>query len=208
MRTRVIFLILFLLLSGCGLFSTRVPEQPDTSNTFIWTPTTTVDYLLNNFIGTVQLLDASNYERVFISTIDSTGGSGSKNFTFVPMPGLDQSSKSVFTGWTAQSEQAWLAKLKSLLPAKSQISLLLSNEAIDQTSNTANISADYTISIPVSGSSTVIPSVVQGSFQMQALLVTTEQGTKEWRIVSWSDFQPKTNNGNSTWTNLKVKLSS
>ena len=208
MKVATLLLILLLSLGSCDLFSTRTPESPDTSNTFIWTPATTMNDLMDNFIGTVQLLDASNYARVFISATDSTG-SGSKSFTYTPTPGLDQSSKSIFAAWNAESERAWLAKLKTLLPANSQISFLLSNEPPpDETSTTATISADYTISIPITGSSTVIPGVVQGSFQMQLLLVTTEQGTKEWRIVSWSDFQPQSGGSGSTWTDLKIKLSS
>ena len=207
MKLRLLLLLFVAALAGC-LFSTRTPQPPDTSNTFIWTPATTVDYLMNNFIGTVQALDGTNYARVFISQTDSTG-SGSKSFTFTPRPGLDPSSRSIFTTWTPESERAWLAKLKTLLPSNSQLSLLISNESPpDQTTNTATISGDYTLSIPVTSSSSVIPSVVQGSFQMQLLLVTTDQGTKEWRIVSWSDFQPQSGNTGSTWTDLKIKLSS
>jgi hypothetical protein len=208
MKLRFSLLLIVFAWCGCALFSTRTPEPPNTSNTFIWTPATTVDYLMNNFIGTVQALDGTNYARVFISATDSTG-SGSKSFTFTPRPGLDPSSRSIFTSWTPESERAWLAKLKTLLSANSQLSLLISNESPpDQSTNTATISGDYTLSIPITGSSSVIPSVVQGSFQMQLLLVTTDQGTKEWRIVSWSDFQPQSGSAGSTWTDLKVKLSS
>ncbi len=205
-RAFLLVAVFLITLSGCDLFSTRTPEPPNTTNTFIWTPATTPTYLLQNFTGTLQSLDAPDYIRAFIGTTDSTS-SGTKSFSFVPAPGLDQTSRSIFTNWTVESERAWLSRLSSLLPAKSQLTVLLSNEVTDETgSTTASISADYTISIPTS-SSTVLPSVVQGSFQMQLALVTTEQGTKEWRIVSWSDFLPKSGTG-PTWTDLKVKLSS
>jgi hypothetical protein len=193
--------------AGCDLFSTRTPEPPNSSSTFIWTPATTSDYLIDNFVGTLKVLDASNYMRVFVSATDSTG-SGGKTFQYTPAPGLDQTARSVFQTWTPESERSWLAKLQSLLAKNSQLIVTLQNRQTDPTSpTTTTFSADYTISIPVSSSSTVIPSSIQGSLQMQLLLVTTEQGTKEWRVVSWSDFLPKSGTG-PTWTDLKVKLAS
>jgi len=204
--SRALFLILFgITFAGC-LFSTRTPEPPSSSNTFIWTPATTPDYLLQDFKGTLPILDAPDYMRVFISSSDS--GSATKTFTFTPAPGLDPTSRGIFTVWNVQSEGAWLQKLSSLLPANSQLTVTLSNVVTSQNSaNTATISADYSISIPSSSSSSVLPSQVEGSFQMGLVFVTTEQGTSEWRIVSWSDFLPQSGTG-STWTDLKVKLSS
>ncbi len=207
MKRLVVLALLTLPIAGCDLFSTRTPEPPTSGNTFIWTPATTVSYLLDNFTGTLQALDASNYARVFIASSDSTG-SGSKAFTFTPSPNLDQGSRNVFLVWIPESERQWLSKLQSLLVKGSQLTVILSNPVIDQTaSSSASFSADYTISIPVASSTTALPSVVQGSLQMQLVNVTTEQGSKEWRISSWSDFQPKTGSA-PTWTDLKVKLSS
>ena len=198
-------LIFGISFSGC-LFSTRPPEPPSSSNTFIWTPATTPDYLLQDFTGTLQILDAPDYMRVFISSSDS--GSATKAFSFTPAPGLDQSSRGIFSNWNVSSEGAWVQKLSSLLPANSHITVTLSNVLPSQSSaNSATVSADYSISIPSSTSSSVLPNVVAGSFQMGLAFVTTEQGTSEWRIVSWSDFLPQSGTG-STWTDLKVKLSS
>jgi hypothetical protein len=205
MKYAILFAVFFI--AGCDLFSTRSPEPPNTSNTFIWTPATTSDYLIDNFVGTLKLLDASNYMRVFISASDSTGN-GAKNFTFNPAQNLDQKLRDLFIGWTPESERAWLAKLQSLLAKNSQLTIILENRLPEPTSTTtANFSADYTISIPLSSSSSVIPSVVQGSLQMQMQLITTVQGTQEWRITSWTDNLSK-NTTVPTWTDLKVKLAS
>lgn len=204
MSRALCILILGISFAGC-LFSTRTPEPPSSSNTFIWTPATTPDYLLQDFTGSLQILDAPDYMRVFISSSDS--GSSAKTFTFTPAPGLDPTSRGIFTNWTVQSESAWLQKLSSLLPTSSQLTLTFLHVVTSQSSATASISADYSISIPSSTSSSVLPSVVTGSFQMGLAFVTTDQGTSEWRIVSWSDFLPPNGTG-STWTDLKVKLSS
>lgn len=197
--------VLGIAFAGC-LFSTRTPEPPSSSTSFIWTPATSPGYLLQDFTGALQILDAPDYMRVFINSSDS--GSGTKIFSFTPAPGLDPTSRGIFTNWNVQSEGAWLQKLSSLLPANSQLTVTLSNVVTSQGSaNSASISADYSISIPSSTSSSVLPSVVAGSFQMGLAFVTTDQGTSEWRIVSWSDFLPQNATG-STWTDLKVKLSS
>jgi hypothetical protein len=192
--------------AGC-LFSTRTPEPPSSSNTFIWTPATTPEFLLQDFTGTLKILDAPDYMRVFINPSDSGSGT-SKSFSFIPAPNLDQASRAIFTNWNVQSEGAWLAKLSSLLPVSSQLSVTLSNTVTSQSSaSAASISANYTISIPSSSSSSLLPSLVQGSFQMELAFVTTDQGTTEWRIVSWTDF-PQQNGTIPAWTDLKVKLSS
>jgi hypothetical protein len=205
MSRALCILILGVSFAGC-LFSTRTPEPPSSSNTFIWTPATTPEYLLQDFTGSLQILDAPDYMRVFISSSDS--GSGTKTFSFTPAPGLDPTSRGIFTNWNVSSEGAWLQKLSSLLPTSSQLTVTLSNVVTSQNSaNSASISADYSISIPSSTSSSVLPSVVAGSFQMGLTFVTTDQGTSEWRIVTWSDFLPQSGSG-STWTDLKVKLSS
>ena len=194
--------------AGCSLFSTRTPQPPDTANAFIWIPATSPDILIQNLTGTLNLLDASDYIRVFVSATDSTS-SGQKTFSFTPAPGLDQNSQGIFINWNTQSEEAWVEKLASLLPTQSQLIVTLSDPVTDQSgsSNSATYTANYVISIPTSSSSSALPSVVQGSLQMQLALVTTDQGTKEWRIVSWSDF-PMQNGTGSTWTSLKVQLSS
>ncbi|HEY3876733.1 MAG TPA: hypothetical protein VGM92_14775 [Candidatus Kapabacteria bacterium] len=199
-----VFSLLFF--AGC-IFSTRTPEPPTTSSSFLWTPATTPDYLLQNLTGALKALDASDYMRVFISSSDSTG-SGTKTFTFNPSPDLDATSKALFNGWTVQSEGAWVTELSTLLPANTQLTILLSNENIDETSGTtASITASYAISLPTSASTGVIPGEVQGSFEMDLVYVTTQEGTKEWRIVSWNDFVPQSGAG-PTWSDLKVKLSS
>lgn len=199
------FIILCLALGGC-IFTTRTPEPPSGSSTFVWTPATTPEFLLDNMLGALKIMDAPDYVRVFISASDTTNGT--KRFTFTPAPGLDQASLETFSTWDVQSEGNWLSKLSSLLSNGSQLTITLSEKVITQSSaNSASISADYLISIPTSSASSALPSEVEGSFQMTLAFVTTEQGTSEWRIVAWSDFLP-TNTSIPSWTNLKVTLSS
>jgi type 1 fimbria pilin len=196
--------LLCAVLAGC-IFSTRTPEPPNSSTTFIWIPATTPDLLIQNLSGALKTLDATDYIRVFISATESTNNSA-KAFSFTPASDINQSSRAVFTDWGGSNEQQWVTNLASQLPPNSQITLLLTNEVEDQSSNSASLSYNYTISLPSSAPS-VIPGVVQGALQFQLAFITTDEGTKEWRIISWSDYIPQSGNG-PTWSDLKVDLSS
>ncbi|MBS1903612.1 MAG: hypothetical protein JSS75_07920 [Bacteroidetes bacterium] len=201
----VVAMIVALAFAGCDLFTTRTPESPDLGSTFVWTPAATPNTLVEDFSGSLQAVDAANYSRCFVSAQD-TAVSGAVQYSFSPRAGLDQASRSLFDAWTVQSEQSFLTKLRASLVSNPRLSVTLSNEQIDQTSSTqARIAVDYSVLLPTQTNST-LPSSIAGSLIFQAQLVTTEQGTKEWRIVSWSDFAGTTSA--KTFTDLKVQLSS
>jgi hypothetical protein len=196
--------LLCILLAGC-IFSTRTPQPPDASATFIWTPATTPDLLIQNLTGALKTLDGTDYMRVFISATESTSNSQAA-FSFSPATDISQSERGIFSDWSVANEGTWVTNLSAQLPQNSQMVLLLTDTVIDQSANSASLSYKYTISLPASTPS-VIPSTVQGSLQFQLAFITTDAGTKEWRIVSWSDFVPQSGSG-PTWSDLKVDLSS
>lgn len=199
-----LFIITF---SSCDLFSTRTPAAPDLGSTFIWTPAATPNYLLDDFKGALAVLDATNYTKCFISAKDSSVTGENLVFSFTPRSGIDAAKRVIFDSWTTQSEQNFLTKLRASLTANPRLTVTLSNIQINQTnSNSATMNADYLILMPTQSNSS-IPASINGSLTFQVVLVTTEQATKEWRIVNWTDFalsQGKLD----TFTDLKVQLSS
>ncbi len=202
----IILMMMFTLLS-CDLFTTRIPSAPDLGSTFIWTPAATPQYLLDNFTGTIEVLDATNYTKCFIGAKDSSVIGDKPVFSFTPRSGLDAASRSVFDLWNIQSEQNFMTKLSSSLVTSPRLTVTLSNININQSnSNSADITADYLILLPIPSASSIPPSI-SGSLILHVVLVTTEQATKEWRIVNWSDFAPSSGNS-KTFTDLKVQLSS
>jgi hypothetical protein len=204
-----LFIPLFFLLSlfSCDLFTTRTPASPDLGSTFIWTPASTPSLLLENLKGTLQVLDASNYAKCFFSSKDTAVSGDKFTYSFSPRSGLDAASRSIFDLWNIQSEQNFLTKLKASLVDNPRLTVTFSNSIYDQSnSNSARITSDYLILLPIQSNSSV-PASISGSMILQVVLVTTEQGTKEWRIVNWSDFAPSSGNS-KTFTDLKVQLSS
>ena len=209
-ETSLCFYILLqfsLTLSSCDIFSTRTPAAPDLGSTFIWTPAATPNDILTNFRGTIGVLDATNYTKCFISTKDSSVAGDKPVFIFTPRSGLDASSRSKFDGWNNQSEQNFMTKLHSSLVANPRLTVTFTNTAISQSnSSSAEINTNYLILLPIQSNSSIPPSI-SGSMILHMVLVTTEQGTSEWRITSWSDFSLQS--GNSvTFTDLKAQLSS
>ncbi len=196
--------LLSAFLAGC-IFSTRSPQPPDSSTTFIWIPATTPDLLMQDMIGALKTLDAPDYIRVFITSNESTSNA-QKSFSFAPASDINQSERALFTDWGISNEQSWVTNLAAQLPQSSQMTLLLTDTVTDESSTTASLSYKYTISLP-SATPSIIPQAVQGSLQFQIAFITTDEGTREWRIVSWSDFLPQSGNG-PTWSDLKVDLSS
>ncbi len=193
---------LLLIVTGCDLFSTRTPDPPQAGTTFIWTSATTISNLLDNFKGALEVVDAANFARTMIAATDSLSGGGNGVYQFVPRSGVD---KTQFNGWNVQSEQSALTKLRSVLPKDPRITVILSNLQINQSNATSGtVDASYSLLLPVDQSSG-IPASVSGSLHFQVELVTTEQSTKEWRILTWTDVAA-TQVGESSWTDLKLKL--
>jgi hypothetical protein len=203
----ILFISSILLLTSCDLFTTRTPSAPDLGSTFIWTPASTPNTLLENFKGTIEVFDAANFTKCFFSAKDTAVSGEQFIYSFTPRSGLDAASRSIFDLWNIQSEQSFMTKLKSSLVANPRSTITFSNTQIDQSnSNSARITTDYLILLP-SQSNSSIPASISGSMILQVVLVTTEQATKEWRIVNWSDFAPSSGNS-KTFTDLKVQLSS
>ncbi len=198
---------LAITLSSCDLFSTRTPSDPDFGSTFIWTPAATPNYLLANFKGTIEVLDATNYTKCFMSPKDSSVAGDKSVFIFTPRSGLDASSRSKFDGWNIQSEQNFMTNLRSSLVSNPRLTVTFSNTKISQSnSNAADITTDYLVLLPVQSNSSIPPSI-SGSMILHVILVTTEQATSEWRITTWSDFAQQSGNS-KTFTELKAQLSS
>lgn len=205
MRVVLSILLLSVSLASCDLFTTRTPDAPDVGSTFFWTAAGTPNTLLENFKGALQVADASNYAKCFISSHDTA--TIPTVYTFTPRPGLDASSKVVFEGWTTQSEQNFLTKLRSSLVNNPRLEITISNLQINQSNATvATLQANYVILFPLPSNST-LPESISGSLIFDMRFVTIEGGTQEWRIISWTD-DVQASNPQKTFTDLKVQLAS
>lgn len=193
-------------LSSCDLFTPRTPAAPDLGSTFIWIPAATPQDLLDNFKGAIDALDAINYTKCFIGAKDSSVVGDRPVFSFTPRIGLDAASRNVFDFWNIQSEQNFMTKLKSSLVVNPSLTVTFSNTNINLNQYSADITTNYLVLLPVLSNSSIPPSI-SGSMILHVVLVTTEQATKEWRIVNWSDFAPSSGNS-KTFTDLKAQLSS
>jgi hypothetical protein len=205
---KLVCLLLFVVASGCDIFSTRTPEDPNTSNTFIWTPANSPQDVLNNLIGTMRDVDAVNYVKLFVQDGDSAVTGSTAKYRFVPRPDLDPSTLSLFTGWNVESERSYLSRLRSELESQLQksphITLTLTNPSFDINGDNATVNAEYALSLPVEQVSGV-RSPVTGTMTLELQHVNTVQSSTEWRIATWSDI-PTSSTKSSAWTDLKAQL--
>jgi hypothetical protein len=206
MKTRVLLAVMLscsapfsVLFSGCDTFETRNPKPPTGSNVFIWTPSADLDIFQKNLEGSIRTLDVVSYTKLFAAGADSA------KYQFIPRPGLDAGTQSIFTNWNIESEHGYLSRLVEALPSGSRTTFTLSNLSKDINSDHATITAEYAILLPVESISGVT-SPITGSFTMQLVNALTEQNVREWRITGWADFPPKSQS-TSTWTDLKANLS-
>jgi hypothetical protein len=204
--SKLLLFAFLLTLASCELFSTRTPQPPDLGNTFIWTPASDPNTLMNNFTGTIKVLDATNHRRCFLGVNDTLVSGDKLTYTFTPRTGLDATTQALFQQWNAVSEEAYMIKLRAALLTNARLSIQLTNLTINQQNTySAEISADYVVTIPVTGSSS-LPSTISGSLVMSAQLITTEQATKEWRLVAWTDIAASGSTA-KTFTDLKALMS-
>lgn len=200
----LLLLCMLLSLSSCGLFDTREPELPTTGTGFIWTEATSIDYLLDNFEKSFEVMDADNHKRVFISSTDSVIQSGQVSYIFFHSTSLDPGSRPVFDGWDVEHERDYVFKLKNLLRKDARLTLMLTDRETEQSNPyQASVRANYTISFPAE-SNGILPSNANGSIILQMRQVKTERDAQEWRITNWTDLDPQDPEA-FTWSDLKAK---
>lgn len=191
---RLLFqLILSVLFLGCGLFTTREPENPVQSRD-TWIPATTVDLLLENLKSALSEKSTDNYLRCLVdSTL--TG----KKFTFIPATESFAVYSNVFMNWNLLSEKIYLENLKSKLRDGSIITLSFFNDSRGTIqSDSLTYTSDYLLIVDhtVEG----FPREFEG--HLQFTLLRNLKG--EWSILTWKDSR---RTQNLTWSDLKGRFS-
>lgn len=183
--------IIFLLLGGCDLLSTRDPAEPENRPRNYLVPTT-VDIVISNLKESLKEGYIEYYLECFA---DQTFIN--KKFRFIPAASALQSFP-VFNDWGIEGEKQYLNKLKSLLKVNTGISLTFTElEYNPQGSGSTIITASYNLSFQLKDPG--FPAQYQGYLQFNLSLDNRGQ----WVIVDWIDY--KKDNFNS-WSELKGRL--
>ncbi len=194
MKTLLIAWTLFILLAahGCGIFSTRNPEEPIAASD-TYQPPVSPEIVLENLAASIRERNSNNYLRCLVDTVSSE-----RRFRFIPTSDAAGRYASVFASWNLQSEQSYFQNIIAVTPADAQSSLALNGSFQVLTSDSSLYFADYILVVRhgLSG----IPETYSG--RLQFTLATDRN--QFWSIVQWEDIEQA---GKASWSDLKGRFS-
>ncbi len=176
-------IVIIAALTSCSdIFSTRTPEDPDgTADNYF---NESVLELKTNFKTSLLGLDTYLYESLFLNSINSEFV-----YKFVS-EASDIPQPDIFDEWDVEDEKKFLNGLKSESFSFSEISL--TNEPIDETADSLNLSVDYLMTVTDSSGTREI----KGNFIFDLIKLDGHF----WYIRTWTDISSV---GNISFSKLK-----
>ena len=185
MRTNIVIIFLLLIaVSGCDIFQTRSPEEPN-ANGNSYTPATTPDILFANFKNSFSEKVVENYIATLVDNATLK-----KEYVFVPAAGA----LTKFPGlsdWTINSERLYFTNLVSL-SGNNPILVQLQNESGSVQGDSAVYSYDYIVTLPFT----------EDKFEGSARFTIFLDNRNLWFITKWEDFEKA---GFQSWSEIKGK---
>ncbi len=188
---RIIYtLIIILMISSCGVFEPRDPEEPSSGNSsFI--PPTTYSLVIQNVMQSITEKNTDNYLSCFVNDPSLP------SFIFNPTAEMLASYSDIFSNWNLDEEKRYftteIASLESGLTPKLSLSALnyesLSPDSISFTS-------DYSLKIPANVSAE--EAIYQGKLQF---IIIKNKLNGLWFVYTWKDISKE---GFESWSNLKA----
>ncbi len=188
-------ILIILLLSGCGLFSTRTPEEPEGGSNIEWQFPRTPRIVVENLEVAVGRRSSVDYMRSF-----STEDVGSAEFVFEADPDAEANNPDVFEDWDIERERNHVQSLfsPSNLPLDSLAELLIeiTREPVIL-GDSADLSAEYELA--VGHLRDAAPRRMDGYLDFS--LKRADDGG--WYIRFWRD---KRIAGHHCWSDLKAQF--
>ena len=191
-----ISVLFYIILSGCDLFSTRIPEPPDTGRSG-FLPPTTATIALTNLINAVK---EKNSENFLACLSDST--SGYLSFTFTPSTEALAKFPGKFNLWNKYSEQRSYNSILAALKQDEKPELTFNTGTNDfevLTSDSAVFYSDYYLKMP--HNKDAIPTEFSGTVQFTLYLVK-----QRWSISRWVDISSFEDSSKYSWSILKANF--
>jgi hypothetical protein len=191
----ILFFIFFLTISGCDLFSTRTPENPDAARNSFNTPKT-ANIVIDNFISAVNEKSSDNFLSCFSDT--SYGGN---NYSFTPSAEALSKFPGLFDNWDKNSEYRVFKSMLSVLIQDKNPSLVFMNGDFDSIlPDSAVYNTDYLLTLPILVSG--FPTEYSGAMQ----LILKHDDNQLWSISRWIDISKNKDSSSVSWSTLKAKF--
>jgi hypothetical protein len=188
-----ILILLFLIIPGCGLFSTRGSEAPTESRSnFI--PPTSPDIVLVNLQSAISEKNLNNYLLCFVDSTYST-----RRYSYTADL-TSQIQYPVFRTWQLTNENAYFRNLLALMNSDATSILFYKNSSQPiVASDTAIFYSEYLLR--VDHQKTTVPKTLTGTLRF----IMSADSRNLWAIHNWIDF--KSVDSDTTWSVLKANFS-
>lgn len=182
----IYFILLALLFTGCELFETRDPEEPNSPRSDFVTPTQP-SILFLNLSNSLKQKVVENYLQCFVDESFLQ-----EKYRFIPSAGsINQFT--VLLDWDLDAERQYFNNLKSQTRDDSQIILELDNEISNTSADSAVYQYEYFLTVPILDKD---PVVYSGN-----MLFTIKLDTRSnWVITRWEDLNKE---NFPSWSELK-----
>lgn len=187
----LLFLFLPLLLSGCELFATREPEEPQIGTGGVFIQPDTPNAVLDNLSNSVREMNAINYLNCLSAT----------DYVFQPAGQGNIGDPTLWSGWGRIEEDRYFKNLASAAENLTGHSLSLDVERRDDLSPTEHrVIANYALVVNTNrNTASRVPNRITGQF----IIIMRTNATGLWSISSWTDIAT---NPEYSWTELKAEF--
>ncbi|MDP8240291.1 MAG: hypothetical protein P9X24_14475 [Candidatus Hatepunaea meridiana] len=183
------------ILTGCDLFTTRTPEEPEEGTNIEWQFPHTPRLVAENLEVAVGRRSSVDYMKSLI-----TGNADIPEFIFEADPNTKSNNPGLFDDWDIECERSFIQSLfsPSNLPLDSlaELTIELTREPIPM-GDSAGLSAEYNLYL--GHTRDTAPRQMQG--QLSFRLRREEDGG--WYIQYWQDERI---GGSQCWSDLKVEF--
>lgn len=182
-------MLVFSKITGCGLFSTRTPENPITVRS-TFEPPTTPQSVIDNLTSSIIEKNSSNYVKCLSIT----------NYVYAPDSKALSLYGTIFQNWNVNSEKFYMDNLISQTSVNATSNLFLSNVVTNIISTDSAISTgDYIVVFQHNRNN--IPKSAVGNFR----LTMKADENSLYSIFKWEDFRK--HDTDFTWSELKANFS-
>jgi hypothetical protein len=174
------------LQAGCGLFSTREPQSPE-SGAGTWLQPDTPDRVVENMQNAIAEMNSGNYLRLL-----------GADFAFQPTQSAKAREPELWQGWSRADEETYFSRLvaSSSLSSGHALQLLDATETVLSDAKYV-YDANYILTVRHSRTAEGIPTEFQGRLIWE--IDKSEEGL--WYIGHWTDLDQDSQS--ASWSDLK-----
>jgi hypothetical protein len=176
------------LFTGCGIFDTRDPEDPETIRS-TYVPPTSPELVIDNLSFSIQEKNSVNYNKCI----------SDQQYVYVPDSKSQLNYSEIFQGWNKSSEKRYIDNLISRTNATATSVLFIDNENLTLiTPDSAVYSAQYIVVFQHNQAN--VPKSAKGNI---TVYLSSDENNLFY-IKRWEDFRQ--NDNDFTWSELKANF--